>query len=126
MGDDVFILHYDWMAVGRLREHLGSKGFDAKLQALADGSNPKGLAEVIAIGLQRNHEGITATEVLDFAPPLVPTVEGMNVALELAFYGGDGQPPDGNGTDPTKGRTSSKRRGKQPSAAASGPTSSGG
>ena len=114
MGGESYILHYDWAAVGRLRALLGIKDFDKKLRALGDGTKPKDMAEVVAIGLARNHPDITAEQILEIAPPLVPTVEAFNEALMLAFYGAAGAPEDDSPDGPLTSRaTSSKRRGKR-------------
>lgn len=110
MGGETYVLHYDWRAVGLIRERFGAKEFEAKLAALGDGVDVAGLAEVVVIGLARNHPDMTAEMVLDLSPPMVETVNAFNDALTLGFFGPNGAPEDDGQTDPTKPATSSKGR----------------
>ena len=84
-----YTLMFDWAALSKLKNAFN----DEQIDAVINGRDVVLLAEMIAIGLQRHHEGITADEVVTLSPPLVPTVEALDKALTYAYFGPDNPAP---------------------------------
>src|SRR5690606_21329882 len=99
------VLRYDWRAMAALKTLLG-KDFLAKLdQVMMDAAaDPEALANILAIGLQRNHPEMDAEKVMDLSPPIAAAVEVVATALARAFYGDKGPPK----VDPRKAAPSPK------------------
>lgn len=90
MGGETYTIVYDWNALAKLKTTFT----EADLQAVVNGQNLEVMADVLAIGLQKHHEGITAEEVAKLSPPLVKTVEAIDNALTFAYFGPQGAPQD--------------------------------
>jgi len=88
MGDKEHTIVFDWAALSTLK----SAFTDKQLDGVISGQDIEIMGEVMAIGLQRHHKGITAQEVVDLSPPLVIAVEALDKALTFAYYGKDGAP----------------------------------
>lgn len=93
-------LRYDWRAQAQLQPLVD--GCD--LAAVLAGRDPDRLAAIVAAGLRRHHPGISAEQVLDASPPLMPVATAVVQALNRARFGRDTPPPsdhddDANGED---------------------------
>ena len=86
MAGENYTLVYDWAALAKLKTTFT----ESDLDAIVNGENMEMMAEVMAIGLQRHHEGIAAEEIKKLSPPLLPTVTALNKALTYAYFGPDG------------------------------------
>lgn len=99
-------LRYDWDGVARLTSEIG-EDFETEISKAAGVSlNMNIIAKAVAIG-----SGLTVDEVKAASPPIVPTVQAVMAALNLAFHGKEGAvPTTGNENPPTPGKTSSRKR----------------
>jgi len=76
-GQD-YILEYTWDAIAQINDKY------------ADGhslTNPNHLADIMTIGLQEHHEGLTQATVKKFKLPIVKAVEHVTKALNIAYFG---------------------------------------
>lgn len=105
-------LRYDWHAIGRLVEEFG-QDFDAAISKASVLTDIDAIAKAVAIGLG---DGISAEDVKRASPPIVPTVQAVMEALNLAFHGQKGAPPADGKAVSHPPRTSLPPRGKRHSA----------
>lgn len=80
-------LRYDWDAVARLVDAFGPD-FDAKLGAAFIHTDMSVIARAVAIGT-----GKTEDEIKAACPPIMPTINAIHAALNLAFHGQGKAPP---------------------------------
>lgn len=80
---ETYTINFDWDALAKLKANID----DEQLSAIMNGQDLTLLAEVLAIGLQKNHKGMTAAKVKQLSPPFVLAVEALNRALQYAYYG---------------------------------------
>src|SRR4051794_24089749 len=89
IGDKTLTLVFDWRAMAQAQEAHGKDVFKDLMNA-----GPEVIADVLAIGLSKNHPDITKEKVLDFSPPMIPAINTINQALLYAYFGPDGPPKD--------------------------------
>lgn len=86
-------LRYSWAAILALREEFGD-GFDSALtDAMMQMDLPR-ISTAIAIGLREDWPDCTADDVMRASPPISPSLAAVQKALELAFHGPEGAPPE--------------------------------
>lgn len=108
---------FDWDALEKLQQKFTQED----LAAVASGKSNFGvLAEVLAIGLQRHHEGFTAAKVKKLSPPFVSAVNAIDRALGLAWHGSAIDDPD-FGKDVEKKSTTGNRKARRATAAKTKP-----
>lgn len=93
-----YTLVYDWAALSVLK----SKYTDSDLSDVATGQNLDIIADVIAIGLQKHHKGITAKDIMDLSPPLISTITTLGTALNISYYGAPEAPQEDKAEKKTK------------------------
>jgi hypothetical protein len=104
-------LRYDWDAVAKLIAEFG-QDFDANISKSMAKMDLETIAKAVAIGL-----GITPEEVKRAAPPIVPTINAVMIALNLSFHGKSEAPVATGGNPPKRSAvTSSRKRGSKRSA----------
>lgn len=79
----VYTIVYDWNALAKIKVNLSDK----QILAVMQGEDLSMLGEVLAIGLQKHHNGITANEVNELSPPFILAVEAVTRAMNIAYYG---------------------------------------
>lgn len=84
LGSKSAKLVYDWRAISELKSKYGKDIFTGLY--LAD---PNIVADMLAVGLKGS--GITLDEILDFSPPIIPTVNAIDLALTYSYYGPEGK-----------------------------------
>lgn len=90
-------LRYDWQRIERLVAELG-ENFDAKISDAVRTNDLDTLALAVSIGCD---DGATVDEIKAESPAIVPTVQAVMTALNVAFHGtkeapaatGDENPP---------------------------------
>lgn len=90
-----YTLEYTWDAIGQINEKY------------ADGhslTNPIHLADIMAIGLQEHHAGVTAEHVKKFKLPILNAVEYVTKALNVAYFG-ETEKPESQDENPQNGAT---------------------
>lgn len=80
IGGNPCVLHYDWRAVARIKTKYADK---------YDLMNPEHLADFLLFGLVRHQPEISLDRLYDLSPPIVPTMEKVNLALGYAYFGPD-------------------------------------
>lgn len=82
------ILVFDWDAVSALHTQ-----YEADLKGgLLDATkinDPKKLADIMAIGLQRHQPGMTGADVCAASPPLLLMKKQLDSAIAFAYFGPD-------------------------------------
>ena len=76
LNGQMYGLRYDWDALARL---------DARFPDGLDLKDPETLAEVVAIGIADPE--VTAETVKAASPPVMPTIDAVTRAHNLAYYG---------------------------------------
>lgn len=99
IGDSDYILRYDYKAIAMLNEEFG-KPYEAGLSKMCIEKDVMSLAKAVEIGLQRFHkDSLSLDEIVDLSPPLIPVINAINKAHNLAQFGNaEGLPEDENPT----------------------------
>ncbi len=79
-----YTLRYPWAALQAVQEKHGEA---PNLLDLAV------LASMVTIGLHHHHPEVTVEQVMQWSPPLMPTVRAVEEAIQWAYFGD--QPPTG-------------------------------
>lgn len=90
LGDAVVKLRYDYAAIAAMQTNLGG----VILQDIFKDPNPALVAKMLVAGLQKHHPEITVEQVMEISPPIVPTLQVIDKALTVAYYGPNGLPKD--------------------------------
>lgn len=77
---------FDWNALAKLK----SIASDDQIDDIINGRDFTLLAEVLAIGLNKNHPGMTAQKIMDVSPPFALTTIALENALTYAYFGAKG------------------------------------
>jgi hypothetical protein len=88
LGDAEYKLVYDWKALAEIHSLHGADAFKKNL-------DPNVLVDIVVCGLKKNHPQITRDFVLNASPPLLPTINTVAAAVNLAYYGVDGEQDTG-------------------------------
>jgi hypothetical protein len=96
MGGRVYTLAYDWQALARIRTELADTALDLVLST----ADPEALSKLIAIGLARHHPEMSAPAVMAASPPFMPSIAAVKYALNAAYWGPEGPPPEVAGENP--------------------------
>lgn len=91
-------VQFDYDALAAIRAEIGD---DNAVVTLLRGIDPKAFAGLVAIGLRRNHPDWTAERVYKAAPPIRPTVQALEEALNALYFGAEG-PPEPDTANPLK------------------------
>jgi hypothetical protein len=78
-----YTLEYTWDAIAQIND------------TYADGhslTNPNHLADIMAIGLQENHPGLTVADVKKFKLPILKAVEHVTKGLNIGYFGEEEKP----------------------------------
>ena len=97
IGDKQMTLVYDWRALAEIKERLGTDG-----QVNAMNGDINALADLAAIGLMRHHKDVSASDIIDASPPVMPLVAIIDKALSASYFG-PGGPPEENPQNPQTG-----------------------
>lgn len=73
---------YDWHAIATLRKKFGE---DANVIVEKMNSDFDVMADVVMIGLRKYHPEITAKDVMDASPPIIPTVQAVVDSLNIVM-----------------------------------------
>lgn len=93
-----YVLHYDWLAIKRLRDSLGMD-FEIAIAEAETDFDMEVIAEVVSIGLALHHaDGPGKDDIMRMSPPVISVVKAVTAALNLAFHGSREAP---KGLDPT-------------------------
>ncbi|MBF0358859.1 MAG: hypothetical protein HQL70_09645 [Magnetococcales bacterium] len=86
VGGEVYPLLYDWRALALVQSEVSKEQ-----QAMAlNGDDIDSLAKLVAAGV----EGLTYEDVLSASPPLMITIQAVDIALTAAYYGPNGPPEE--------------------------------
>lgn len=88
------VIRFNHDALARVRDVLGPE-WDKVLSDAMLTHDMETIDKVVAIGLGKSFE-----EVWAFSPPVVPTIEAVMVALNLAFHGQREAPRDADENPP--------------------------
>ena len=88
IGDDEFVLVYDWRALSRVQTTYGHDVFRNIFKLPAD------VADILLIGMKTHHPEMTKDRVLDLSPPLFTAIKAIDKALTFSYFGPDGPPKD--------------------------------
>lgn len=88
LSGKAYTLVYTWRGLAEIQTKFGGN----ILKELFSGLSPLTVAEIIHIGLKKNHPEITLDHVIDSSPPMIPTLQALDRALALAYFGADGIP----------------------------------
>ncbi len=91
LGGQPYALRYDWAALKQLRERVGID-FEARINRAAIDLNLEVVAETIAVGL--SDPAMTADAVFRASPPILPALEAVRRAMNVAFRGTEEAPVD--------------------------------
>lgn len=107
------VLVFDWDALARLSEELGTD-FDTKIAQAGYDLDLSVLAVALTVGFRREWPEATPEIIKRSGPPLVKVVEALGQALNLAFYGSR-EAPTGPVNPPTRRsrREASSKKGKK-------------
>lgn len=114
MGGKAYVLNFDWAALNSLK----SKYNDDQLTEVLNGNmgDIQIIAEVLADGLKKHHKDITPADVIKASPPLVPTIQALDRALSIAYWGAEIDDPDfGKEQEPEK-KTPQNRKARRTTA----------
>ena len=81
-----YTLVFDWRALAKLRSQFNDKDISNLLNEGQIGD----IAAIVAIGLEKHHDHMTAETVIEISPPLMTTLESLDDALTFAYFGPDG------------------------------------
>ena len=90
LGGEPVKLRYDYAAIASMQSNLGN----AILQDIFKDPNPELVAKMLIAGLQKHHPAITLDRIMEFSPPILPTLQVIDAALTVAYYGPEGLPKD--------------------------------
>jgi hypothetical protein len=79
-----YTLQFDWAAIAKLKSVYPQDDIITKLRSCTD---PMLTAKVLAIGLNKNHPEITAEEIYNRSPAIIPIILQIDLALKYAFIG---------------------------------------
>lgn len=85
IGGKAYTLVYDWNAVALIQSEYGKEAITAMLAQV----QPDKMAKILLAGLNRHHPDITAEDIIKASPPILPTVEAIDTALQYAYFGPD-------------------------------------
>jgi len=86
-------LRFTWSALAELQEKYPSGFNTARTDVLAD---------LIAWGLRHVAPELTPEKIMDLSPPMIESIEAVNKALMIAYYGEKGPPKTEEGENPPK------------------------
>lgn len=89
IGGERLTLCFTWDALARVRAELGAEG-----QTKAFTGEIEPLCTLVSIGLASHHPEWTPERVRKGSPPVLPTVEAVQMALTAAYFGNEGVPKD--------------------------------
>ena len=72
------VMRFDWRALAEVEQRHGDK---------PNLFSSDTLAAVAAIGLRGKHPEMTAEQIIDLSPPLVPLAQAVQTALQWAYFG---------------------------------------
>lgn len=78
-----YTLEYTWDAIAQINDKY------ANGHSL---TNPEHLADIMAIGLQENHPGMSAADVKKFKLPILKAVEHVTKGLNIGYFGEEDKP----------------------------------
>ena len=78
-----FRLEYTWDSIAQINDKY------ANGHSL---TNPEHLADIMAIGLQEHHPGVTVADVKKFKLPIIKAVAHVTKGLNLAYFGEEEKP----------------------------------
>lgn len=93
MGGQTRTLRYSWSAILALRTEFGD-GFDSALTEAMVGMDLERVATALAIGLQEDWPGVTASDIMQASPAVSPALNALSLALGRALHGPEGAPPE--------------------------------
>lgn len=106
IGGKPHIIKFDWVALSTLK----SKFTEEDLDKIISGTDLTSLADLLIIGLNRYHPDMTANQLTDNPPALMPAIEAVEKALTFAYFGADGPPSEATPADEKPAANVQKKR----------------
>jgi hypothetical protein len=103
IGEKTFTLVYDWTAIALLESELGAE----VLRALFD-AGPVALSKILSVGMAKHHPEMTPEKVMELSPPIFPARKAIDDALEVSYFGPEGQ-PEAKAEDMAEGKPTGKK-----------------
>jgi hypothetical protein len=80
------VLVYDWSAVSRIHSEYAGGDVLKNLRT----QPPDVIANLLAIGLEKNNPAMTKDRLMSLSPPLVPMIAAIDKAVSVSYFGADG------------------------------------
>ena len=80
-----YTIRFDWSCLAEIESAHGDS---------PNLFNPEIVASVAAIGMKKHHPELTAAQILEMSPPLIPFATEVQRAMQYAYFGAESVPKD--------------------------------